>query len=550
MSVIDLASWRKLQTRVGKITKTNLKELFENNPERFENFSIEFDDILFDYSKNLIDEKSLKALFELAEEAKLKEAIEKMFSGEKINFTENRAVLHIALRNISGDAPIYINDENVKGLVKSVLERMKEFVNKVHSGEWKGFGGKRITDVVNIGIGGSDLGPRMVVEALKPYAAEGINTHFVSNVDSTDIAETLKELDPETTLFIIASKSFSTQETLTNAKTAREWFLEESGAGENAVAKHFVALSTNEKDVKAFGIDLNNMFEFWDWVGGRYSLWSAIGLSIALSIGYDNFERLLIGAEKMDEHFRSAPFERNIPVILGLLGIWYNNFFGANSYAVVPYDQYLDKIPAFLQQLEMESNGKRIDRDGKAVDYATSPVIWGEPGTNAQHSFFQALHQGTQLIPVDFIASINPQNPIGDHRDILLSNFFAQPEALMKGKTEEEVRKELKDQGLGEEEINKLAPHKVFPGNRPSNSILIDKLNPEALGSLIAMYEHKVFVQGTIWNINPFDQWGVELGKKLAKSILPSLLNDEKVKDKDSSTSGLINYYLEKRIRR
>ncbi len=535
-----LPAWNALQQHYKQAKKLHLRDLFEKDPKRFEKFSVRFNDILLDYSKNRITSETMKLLVQLARDAKVKKWIEKMFNGEKINFTENRAVLHIALRNRSNRA-IYVDGTDVMPAVNAELAKMKAFCEKVRNGEWKGYTGKAITDVVNIGIGGSDLGPLMVCEALKPYGSN-LNVHFVSNVDGTHIAETLKKINPETTLFLIASKTFTTQETMTNAQTARAWFLK-SANDETAVAKHFAALSTNSKAVAEFGIDTKNMFGFWDWVGGRYSLWSAIGLSIALFIGFENFEELLQGAFEMDEHFRTAPFEKNLPVILALLGIWYNNFFGAETYALLPYDQYLHRFAAYFQQGDMESNGKRITREGKVGSYQTGQIVWGEPGTNGQHAFYQLIHQGTKLIPCDFLAPALSHNPIGEHHDILLSNFFAQTEALMKGKTEKEVRNELEAQGLKKKEIEKLLPHKVFEGNRPTNSILFRKLTPKTLGSLIAMYEHKIFVQSIIWNINAFDQWGVELGKQLAKAILPELKDEKLVETHDASTNGLINYY-------
>jgi glucose-6-phosphate isomerase len=535
------SSWKKLAAHYEKMKKVHMRTLFKEDPERFEKFHILFDEILFDYSKNIITEETMKLLFELANECRLKDSIELMFTGDKINETEKRAVLHIALRNRT-NTPIYVDGENVMPKVNRVLEQMKKFSTDVISGEWKGFTGKRITDIVNIGIGGSDLGPYMVTEALKPYKKPEIQVHFVSNVDGTHIAETLKKLNPETTLFIVSSKTFTTQETMTNAHTARKWFLSYANDEKN-IKKHFVAVSTNEKEVVKFGIDPQNMFVFWDWVGGRYSLWSAIGLSIACTVGFENFESLLEGAYEMDQHFKNTPFERNIPVIMGLLGIWYNNFFGAESYAILPYDQYLHRFPAYLQQGDMESNGKCVDRSGKRVDYQTGPIIWGEVGTNGQHAFFQLIHQGTKLIPADFIAFAISHNPVGDHHQKLLSNFFAQTEALMKGKTEEEVVNELSAMGKTPEEIERLKPYRVFEGNKPTNSILIKKLTPKNLGKLIAMYEHKIFVQGIIWNIFSFDQWGVELGKQLASKILPELADDNEVKSHDSSTNGLINTY-------
>ncbi len=522
------------------INEKNLKELFQEDPQRFEKFSLYLKDILFDYSKNRIDEQTMALLVQLARECKLEDAIKAMFDGEKINETEGRQVLHTALRNQS-DKAILVDGEDVMPLVREVLQRMKSFSQRVISGEWKGYTGKEITDVVNIGIGGSDLGPVMVTEALKSYKTR-LNVHFVSNVDGTHIAETIKNLNPETTLFLIASKTFTTQETMANANTAKEWFLK-SGAKDRDVAKHFAALSTNDTGVSEFGIDTANMFGFWDWVGGRYSLWSAIGLSICLSVGYDNFEALLKGANEADEHFKNTPFEENIPVVMALLGIWYNNFFEAESHAILPYDQYLHRFAAYFQQGDMESNGKYIDRNGKRVDYQTGPVIWGEPGTNGQHAFYQLIHQGTKLIPCDFIAPAISHNPIGNHHQLLLSNFFAQTEALMNGKSEEEVVAELEKAGKSKEEIDRLKPFKVFEGNRPTNSFLLKEITPESLGSLIALYEHKIFVQGIIWNIFSFDQWGVELGKQLANQILPELKGNENIESHDSSTNGLINQY-------
>jgi len=522
------------------ITSKNLKDFFKTDSQRFNKFSIEFNDILVDYSKNRIDDETVALLIQLAKECRVKEATEAMFSGEIINATEKRPVLHIALRNRS-NKPIYVDGKDVMPDVNRVLDHMKTFSEAIISGEWKGFTGKAITDVVNIGIGGSDLGPVMVTEALRPYKNH-LQMHFVSNVDGTHIAEALKTLNPETTLFLIASKTFTTQETMANAHSARDWFL--AGGGKDAdVAKHFAALSTNSEGVSKFGIDTKNMFEFWDWVGGRYSLWSAIGLSIVLSIGYDNFVELLTGAHQVDQHFLNTEFEENIPVILGLIGIWYNNFFETETNAILPYDQYMHRFAAYFQQGDMESNGKHVDRNGNAVDYSTGPIIWGEPGTNGQHAFYQLIHQGTKLIPCDFIAPAQTHNPLGDHHTMLLSNFFAQTEALMNGKTIGEVTAELKTSGKTEEEIAELAPFKEFDGNRPTNSILVKKITPRTLGSLIAMYEHKIFVQGIIWNIYSFDQWGVELGKQLAGKILPELKNDDAVNSHDSSTNGLINQY-------
>ncbi len=509
--------WKKLNTHYKKVKDIQIKDLFAEDPDRFHRFSLKMEDILVDFSKNRITPKTLSLLEELAMQSELKAAIEAMFTGEAINETEGRAVLHTALRNFSGK-PVNVAGKNIMPDVQRVLKQMQEFCAKVHSGEWKGYTGKKIRYIVNIGIGGSDLGPYMVTEALKPFWVEGIEPFFVSNVDGTHIAETLKKVNPEETLFLVASKTFTTQETMTNAHTAREWFLQ-SAKDEAQVAKHFAALSTNEKEVVKFGIDTANMFEFWDWVGGRYSLWSAIGLSIALTIGYDHFEQLLRGAHATDLHFRNTPFDKNIPVILALIGIWYTDFFGTQTEAILPYDQYMHRFAAYFQQGNMESNGKSTDRRGKAVDYATGPVIWGEPGTNGQHAFYQLIHQGTVMIPCDFIAPAISHNPIGDHHTKLLSNFFAQTEALMNGKSKDMVRSELIAAGKNHDEIKALVPFKIFSGNRPTNSILIKKITPYTLGQLIAIYEHKIFVQGVIWNIFSFDQWGVELGKQLANAI-------------------------------
>jgi len=537
-------SWKLLTNHFEKIKEVHMKDLFAEDGERFKKFSLRFNEILVDYSKNRITEETLKLWFGLAEEIDLRDAIEKMFTGDKINETENRAVLHIALRT-QESTPIYVDGEEVMPQVTRVLAQVKAFSGKIISGAWKGYAGQPITDIVNIGIGGSDLGPVMVTECLKPYA-QGIGAHFVSNVDGTHLVETLKPLNPETTLFMIASKTFTTQETMTNAFSAREWFLK-SAKNEAFIAKHFVAISTNADAVERFGIARENMFEFWDWVGGRYSLWSAIGLSIACSIGFDNFEALLQGAHAMDQHFRKAPLAQNIPVVLALIGIWYTNFFGAETEAILPYDQYMHRFPAYFQQGNMESNGKSVDRNGKRVPYQTGPVIWGEPGTNGQHAFYQLIHQGTRLIPADFLAPAISHNPIGEHHSILLSNFFAQTEALLKGKTKEQVIEELREEGKNDQEIEKLWPHRVFVGNRPTNSILFRKLTPRTLGSLIAMYEHKIFVQGVIWNIFSFDQWGVELGKQLAKKILPELKDNKPIESHDSSSNGLINAFKEMR---
>ncbi|MBM7418371.1 MULTISPECIES: glucose-6-phosphate isomerase [Chryseobacterium] len=531
-------SWKALDEHFGN-NDFELRTLFQYNPNRFEEFSIKKDNFLFDYSKNLIDSRTKELLLNLAEECQLKDAISKMFSGDKINETEGRAVLHTALRDFS-DEEILVDGENIKPQIKRVLDHMKSFSEKIISGDHKGFSGKEITDVVNIGIGGSDLGPVMVVSALKHFKTR-LNVHFVSNVDGNHIAEVVKNLNPETTLFIIASKTFTTQETMTNANSAKDWFLK-AGKQEN-VAKHFVALSTNVQSVKDFGIAEDNIFEFWDWVGGRYSLWSAIGLSIVLSVGYENFEQLLKGAENTDQHFQTADFSENIPVLMGLLGIWYRNFYAATSHAVLPYSQYLDRFAAYLQQGDMESNGKCVDRNGEFVEYETGPVIWGEPGTNGQHAFYQLIHQGTELIPADFIAYAKSPNKVSDHQDKLLANFFAQTEALAFGKNEEEVETELIASGKSEEEIDFLLNYKVFHGNTPTNSLLIKELTPFSLGQLIALYEHKIFVQGVIWNIFSFDQFGVELGKVLANKILPELESNEIISSHDSSTNGLINYY-------
>ncbi|VTR35221.1 glucose-6-phosphate isomerase [Sphingobacterium thalpophilum] len=533
-------AYHQLADHYKTISSKSLRELFAADPARFDKFSIGFDDILLDYSKNRIDAETLSLLINLAKECQLSEAIAAMFAGERINVTENRPVLHTALRNQS-DQPVLVDGKDVMPEVRKVLAQMKAFTENILSGQWKGYTGKQITDVVNIGIGGSDLGPVMVTEALKAYKTR-LNVHFVSNVDGTHIAETLKKVDPESTLFLIASKTFTTQETMANAQSAKDWFLR-SGGSQQDVARHFAALSTNTQAVQAFGIDPQNMFAFWDWVGGRYSLWSAIGLSISLAIGFDNFEQLLAGAYDADEHFKTAAFESNIPVILALLGIWYNNFFGAESHAILPYDQYMHRFAAYFQQGDMESNGKYIDRNGEQVDYQTGPIIWGEPGTNGQHAFYQLIHQGTKLIPCDFIAPANSLNPIGNHHQLLLSNFFAQTEALMNGKTEAEVVAELQKAGKSAAEIEELKAYKVFEGNRPTNSFLLKKMTPRTLGRLIACYEHKIFVQGVIWNIYSFDQWGVELGKQLANNILPELEDGQPVSSHDSSTNGLINTY-------
>ncbi|MFN5762383.1 MAG: glucose-6-phosphate isomerase [Sphingobacteriales bacterium] len=535
------ASWKFLKSHYEEMKDKNLKSLFKDDPNRFSNFSLCLPELVFDYSKNNINQETIRLLIALANDCQLSEAIQAMFSGEKINVTENREVLHTALRNFSGK-PVMADGKDVMPDVQAVQQQMKDFCERVHSGEWKGYTGKKIKYIVNIGIGGSDLGPVMVTEALKPYWVDGIETYFVSNVDGTHIAETLKKVKPDETLFLIASKTFTTQETMTNAHSAREWFLA-TAINEAYIAKHFVALSTNSKEVSTFGIDTNNMFVFWDWVGGRYSLWSAIGLSIALTIGYNNFEALLKGAYTVDEHFKTETFDKNIPVLMALIGIWYVNFYQAESEAILPYDQYLHRFAAYFQQGNMESNGKYVSRNGEITNYETGPIIWGEPGTNGQHAFYQLIHQGTRLIPCDFIAPAITHNPMGDHHEKLLSNFFAQTEALMNGKTENDVRTELGH--LSKEVSEKLLPFKVFTGNRPTNSFLVKKLTPTTLGMLIALYEHKIFVQGVIWNIFSFDQWGVELGKQLANKILPELTNDAKIYSHDSSTNGLINCYKE-----
>lgn len=534
-------AYSQLGQHYTQIEKQHLRDLFAKDANRFNDFSLQFEDILLDYSKNRITPETKTLLIALAEECGLKQAIEAMFKGESINETENRAVLHTALRN-PNTSGISVDGHDILPDIHQVLKQMESFSDKVISGAWKGYTGKAIRHIVNIGIGGSDLGPVMVTEALKAYQHSHISVHFVSNVDGTHLAETLKKVDPETTLFMVASKTFTTQETMANAFSARQWLLE-NGAKTADVAKHFVAISTNEKGVREFGIDTQNMFTFWDWVGGRYSLWSAIGLSICCTIGFKNFRELLDGAHAMDQHFRESEFDQNMPVILALLGIWYNNFFGAESQAILPYDQYLHRFAAYFQQGDMESNGKQVDRNGDAIDYQTGPIIWGEPGTNGQHAFYQLIHQGTKLIPCDFIAPAQSHNPIGNHHQLLLSNFFAQTEALMNGKTEAEVIAELKAAGKSEAEIQKLAPFKVFSGNRPSNSFLVKKITPRVLGSLLAMYEHKIFVQGIIWNVFSFDQWGVELGKQLANQILPELESADSVNSHDTSTNGLINQY-------
>ena len=542
----QLPAWKKLGLHRQRITALPMRSLFAEDPRRFEKFSLKLDDLLFDYSKNRITEETVALLLELAVQAEIPRWIDDMFAGEKINVTEGRAVLHTALRNRSG-RPVHVDGRDVMPDVERVLKKMGRLAQQVRSGEWKGHTGKRISHIVNMGIGGSDLGPVMATEALRPYWKEGLSAYFVSNVDGTHLAETLKRVDPETTLFIVASKTFTTQETLTNAASAKGWLLA-ALKDEESVAKHFVALSTNAEAVRAFGIDPENMFEFWNWVGGRYSLWSAIGLPIAIAIGMEHFEALLTGAFDVDEHFRTAPLGENIPVIMALLGVWYHNFFGAHSHAILPYDQYLHRFAAYFQQGDMESNGKGTDRNGDPItDYTTGPVVWGEPGTNGQHAFYQLIHQGTRLIPADFLIPCQSHNPLGEHHAILLANFFAQTEALMKGKTLAEAEEELAKTDTGETERSRLAPHKVFEGNRPTNSLLFRKLTPRTLGRLIALYEHKIFVQGILWNINSFDQWGVELGKQLAKVILPELADDREVSSHDSSTNGLMNHYKRNR---
>lgn len=538
-------AWKQLQKHAAQMENVSMRQLFAEDPKRADKLSLVKGDIHFDFAKNRITGDTLSLLINLAKETKVKEAISAMFSGKMINETEKRSVLHIALRNF-GKTAIKSEGKDVMPDVRKVQNKMKAFCKSIHEGNHLGYTGKKIKSIVNIGIGGSDLGPLMVTEALKPYKIKDIEAYFVSNIDGTHIVETLKKVNPETTLFLIASKTFTTQETMTNAHTAREWFLKKA-KDEKHIAKHFVALSTNEVEVKKFGIDTKNMFEFWDWVGGRYSLWSAIGLSIALTIGYENFEELLRGAYDTDEHFRKTPFEKNIPVIMALIGLWYTNFWAAESEAILPYDQYMHRFSAYFQQGNMESNGKSVNRNGKKVNYATGPIIWGEPGTNGQHAFYQLIHQGTPLIPCDFIAPAQSHNPTGDHHEKLLSNFFAQTEALMNGKTPAEVKAELKKSGLDNAAINKLMPFKVFDGNKPTNSFLIKKITPFTLGQLIAMYEHKIFVQGVIWNIFSFDQWGVELGKQLANKILPELKSDEAVTSHDSSTNKLINLYKKMR---
>ena len=539
-------AWQALSAHQSKLCKQTMRDLFASDTKRFDKFSLREDGLLFDYSKNLITEETLSLLMDLARQSNLDDWIKRQFNGEKINTSEGRAVLHTALRS-PPDRTVMVDGKNIIPDVHRVLDHMRRYTEAIRSGATVGHTGKKIRHIVNIGIGGSALGPLMACEALKPFGNGELTAHFVSNVDASDIAETLKNLDAETSLFIISSKTFTTQETLANARTARAWLVERLGS-EAAVAKHFAAVSTNLAETSKFGINSENVFEFWDWVGGRYSLWSAIGLPIALYIGMENFERLLAGAHAMDEHFRSAPLEKNMPVILGLLGIWYGNFFGTGSYAILPYDQYMQHFPAYLQQLEMESNGKRVDRDGNPVDYDTHFVVWGAPGTNGQHSFYQLIHQGTRMIPADFLAPLVSHNPIGEHHAMLLSNCFAQTEALMLGKTEAEARAELVAQGLTGTALESLLPYKVFPGNRPTNTLLFDKLDPYTLGRLIALYEQKIFVQSVVWNINAFDQWGVEFGKQLANKLLPELRSKETIVTHDSSTNNLINIYRDRRI--
>jgi glucose-6-phosphate isomerase len=548
MSVLTSSpAWKALLDHQPSIAQTTMRQLFAADPQRFARHAREACGLLVDLSKHRATDETWELLLDLARQADVAGWRDKMFTGGKLNGTEDRAVLHVALRNRT-NRPILVDGQDVMPEVNRVLGKMREFTERLRDGRWKGHTGQTITDVVNIGIGGSDLGPVMVTEALRPYWKADLRAHFVSNVDGTHLAETVKHLDPARTLFIVASKTFTTQETLTNAKSARAWLLGKLGAGTEAVAKHFVALSTNAAEVERFGIDPANMFEFWDWVGGRYSLWSAIGLSIACVIGMTHFEELLDGGHEMDEHFRTAPLEANLPVLLGMIGVWYANFFDAQSHAILPYDQYLHRFAAYFQQGDMESNGKSVDRDGHPVDYTTGPILWGEPGTNGQHAFYQLIHQGTRVIPCDFIAPVETHNPIGEHHAILLANFFAQTEALMKGKTPDEARAELEAGKLSPERVAQLVPHKTFSGNRPTTSIMVQKLTPRTLGALIALYEHKIFVQGIVWNIYSFDQWGVELGKQLASKILPELAGAAEVTSHDASTNGLINFY--KRHRR
>ncbi len=545
-TLVNSPAYQALAAHHAETRHVHMRDLFGKDPQRFAKFSLHFDDLLFDYSKHRVTGETLGLLVKLAEQAKVAEFTKRMFSGDRINFTENRAVLHVALRN-RNNRPILVDGQDVMPAVNAVLAKMRVFVGSIHSGQWRGFTGKPIRSIVNIGIGGSDLGPVMVTEALKTYWQAGLSAHFVSNVDGTDISEKLKLVDPETVLFLVASKTFTTQETMTNAATARAWLIEKLGSAA-AVRNHFVALSTNTKAVTEFGIDPANMFEFWEWVGGRYSLWSAIGLSIACTIGMDNFEELLNGAFDIDEHFQREPFTQNIPVIMALLGFWYANFFGTKSHAILPYDQYLHRFAAYLQQADMESNGKSVDREGKRItDYTTGPILWGEPGTNGQHAFYQLIHQGTEIIPADFLLPVHSHNPVGPHHTMLASNCFAQTEALMRGKTLSEAEQELRSAGVPDERISIIAPHKVFEGNRPTSTFLFDKLTPRTLGQLVALYEHKIFVQGLLWNINSYDQWGVELGKQLANRILPELGVSQSVTTHDSSTNALIDAFNQRR---
>ena len=544
-SLTTTPAWTELLEHYDQVEDLRMRDLFSRDPQRFQRFHLRLDDILFDYSKNRITEQTMQLLHALARQAGLEDRIRAMFAGEKINTSEDRAVLHVALRNRS-NRPIRVDGVDVMPDVNRVLDKMKRFCEAVHGGDWRGYSGERITDVVNIGIGGSHLGPQMVTRALTPYHVDGMRVHFVSNIDGTNMSEVLARVRPGTTLFLVASKTFTTQETMTNAHTARDWLLA-SAPDEGAVAKHFVALSTNREGVEGFGIDPENMFEFWDWVGGRYSLWSAIGLSIALAVGFDTFEDLLEGAHAVDEHFRTAPLERNIPATMGLLGIWYNNFFGAQTHAILPYDETLEFFPAYFQQGDMESNGKSVTRAGERVDYSTGPVVWGQPGTNGQHAFYQLIHQGTKLVPADFLAPARSHHPVGRHHAILLANYFAQTEALMRGRTREETRAELEAEGAPAERLELLAAAKAFEGNKPTNSLLFEKLTSKTLGKLIALYEHKIFTQGVVWDIDSFDQMGVELGKQLAKAVLPELDGDAPVSSHDSSTNALINAYKELR---
>ena len=535
-----LPAWHALRRHVDQVADLHMRDLFAQDPTRFERLHVQFRDLLVDYSKNRVLDKTMELLLDLARQSGLEERRAEMFAGERLNWTERRAALHVALRNRSGMA-MQVAGRDVMPDVERVLRQMRRFSEAVRSGEWRGFTGAPVRAIVNIGIGGSDLGPLMATEALKPYCADGLTLRFVSNIDGSHLSEALESLDPASTLFIVSSKSFATTETLTNALSARQWLLDALGEPA-AVARHFVAVSTNERAVTDFGIDRDNMFVFWDWVGGRYSLWSAIGLSIAVAIGMDRFEEFLAGGHAMDLHFRDAPLAANIPVILGVLGVWYSNFFAAETHAILPYDQYLHRLPAYLQQADMESNGKRIDREGEVVDYTTGPIIWGEPGTNGQHAFYQLIHQGTRMVPADLIAPIQSHNPLGRHHQILLANCLAQSEALMRGRDWDEARRELAGSDLSEAEREALLPHRVFPGNRPTNTILFRKLDPFTLGMLIAMYEHKIFVQGTIWRVNSFDQWGVELGKRLAKVILSELDREPPPGSHDPSTNALIEY--------